>query len=155
MAGGEWRDLNVDLRQIASAGDADDYARIAFTGIDGTAFQVEVTNGSAFGLPGWFLVGKYGAIQGEYRQLKLRYFDPGAVPAIIADEGPAAGRAYGSGEELPWVEETIDLVDNDSNGLFYDALYASIRQGSPLLIMPQESRRLIALMEACHELAAF
>ena len=149
LAGGEWRDLFADLRQVACAGDAEDHVKLVFRGAGGMVVDVELAV-SAHSLPRWLIMGKHGTLVGDERTLQCKYYDPSAVPPVTAAEGPVAGRKYGSGESLPWVTESIEVEPADTRAQFYDRLYGSLREGAPLLVPPEQSRELVALLAACH-----
>lgn len=149
LAGGQWHDLRVDLRRITSAGDADDHTKIVFTGGNGILFDVELSNACAAALPEWIIMGQYGTLVCTRRHLTLKYYDPAALPPRQVDEGPAANRSYGAGEEIPWIEETLDIAYHDATPLFYDHLYRTLRQGAPPLVPIESSYQLMGLLDAC------
>jgi predicted dehydrogenase len=153
LAGYEWQDLFADLRLVASAGDAEDHAKVVFKGKNGVTVDIELTTVRAFSFPRWIIMGKYGSLVERGNQLELKYYDADALPAPQVKDGPAAGRQYGSGETIPWKEETIEITPNDTRALFYSDLYESLRHGKPLLTPPEQVRTQIALLEACHRQA--
>lgn len=149
LAGGDWERLFADLRHTVSAGDADDHVKIAFKGKNGATLDIEVTNACAQNPPEWVIMGKYGALSGSTRKLEWKYYDAKALPELVAEEGPAPGRAYGARETIPWVNEAAEITPGDGRRLFYDRLYASIREGAPLFVTPESVRKLIELFDAC------
>jgi predicted dehydrogenase len=148
LAGGEWDLALADLRVVASAGDAEDEVKIVFRGKDRVVVDVEIGI-SAFSRPRWHLLGKYGSLMGDGQHLDWKYYDPASLAEPTVSEGPATGRKYGSGETLPWVTESVDLIHGDTTQDFYSRLYASVREGAPLLVPPAEIRNLVALFDAC------
>jgi scyllo-inositol 2-dehydrogenase (NADP+) len=150
LGGGEWSDLFVDLRRVACAGDADDHVKLAFRGRDGAVVEVEMAI-SVFGGPHWLIMGRYGSLTGDTGRLEWQYYDPAVLPEPELIEGPAPGRRYGSGETIPWIKEEWqrDPEARDTRALFYDKLYASLREGAPLVVPADEIRSLTALFDAC------
>jgi predicted dehydrogenase len=148
LAGGEWGQLFIDMRQVACAGDAVDHVKLVFRGRDGVVVDVEI-GVSAYSLPLWLIMGKYGTLTGERDRLEWKYFDPATLSEPVVSEGAAAGRKYGSGETLPWITERRELAYPDTTTQFYDRLYASLREGAPLLVPPEQIRNLVALQDAC------
>jgi predicted dehydrogenase len=151
LAGGEWSEPFADLRRVASAGDAEDHVKVAFRGKGRVLVEVELAM-SAYPLPRWFILGKYGSLVGESGRLDWKYYDPAHLPDLEVEEGPAPGRAYGIGETIPWVEESWEAPprEGDTRDAFYDRLHASIREGAPLLVPPEQTRALTALFDAFH-----
>ena len=72
----------------------------------------------------------------------------------MLDTQPTPDRGYNR-EELPWHEETFELVGDFGSGVrqLYDDLYATIRKGAPLVITPESVRRQMAILERCRELS--
>jgi predicted dehydrogenase len=148
LAGGEWRNVFADLRQVACAGDAEDHVKLVFRGRDDVVVDVEI-GVSAYSLPHWLIMGQFGSLQGERDRLDWKYYDPTTLPSPVASQGAAPERKYGSGETLSWVSETAEITASDTTQEFYSRLYASIEEGAPLLVPPEEIRNLVALFDAC------
>lgn len=147
LAGGEWNDLFVDMRHIASAGDADDHVKIVFRGKDGVVIDVELSSAAATPAPPhWTVLGKYGALTGSLSRFSWKYYDPAAVPERVANEA-TPDRAYEKAENLPWIEASAELPPNDLCADFYERLYASLRDGAPSVAPPEELRALTALFD--------
>jgi predicted dehydrogenase len=149
LAGGGWSQPFADLRQVACAGDAEDHAKVVFRGSSGAVVDVELAV-SAFGTPKWLIMGKYGSLTGDTKRIEWKYYDPSTLPEPVASEAAAPGRRYGSGETIPWITDSAEFQGGDTRPQFYDRLYASIREGAPLLVPPEEVRSVVALLEACH-----
>jgi predicted dehydrogenase len=155
FSGGQWRDLYVDLKHTVTAGDADDHVKLVFKGENDVTYDIEITSACAFSLPSAVIMGKYGTlIVDENGAMKIKYYDPAALPQdIVAEEGPAANRAYGSGEVIPWQEEEIALEGQEPRKLFYDKFYATLREGAPLVVTPEQVRNQMAMFEEAHRVA--
>lgn len=155
LSKGEWRELFADLKHTVTAGDADDHVKIVFKGADDVTYDIEITSACAFGLPRIVVMGKYGTlVMREGNAFELKYYDPAALPQDVqADEGPAANRSYGVDETIPWQEEDIEADGGEARTLFYDKLYATLREGAPLSVLPDQVRSQMALFEEAHRIA--
>jgi predicted dehydrogenase len=154
LSGGQWRDLFVDMKHTVTAGDADDHVKLVFKGNDDVTYDIEITNACAIPLPTLVVLGKYGSLVYANGEMKLKYYDPAALPQdLTADEGPAANRSYAINETIPWQEETVEIVSGDPRALFYEKLYATLREGAPLAVKPEEVRNQMALFEEAHRVA--
>lgn len=155
LAGGEWSDLFVDMRHIASAGDADDHVKIVFRGVAGLIVDIELSTAAAAPTPPlWTVLGQYGALTGNLKRFDWKYYDPQSVPERRANENTPE-RAYEAPEDLPWVQESADLEANDLCADFYDHLFAMLREGAPSPAAPQEIRALTALFDECRKRSGF
>jgi scyllo-inositol 2-dehydrogenase (NADP+) len=150
LAGGEYHDLFADMRHLVSAGDAEDHVKVVFRGRDGVVIDIEISNAAAVPtqLPNWTILGRYGALTGSLSHLDWKYYDPTTVPERVADENTPQ-RSYEAPEELPWVNLSAEIEDGDPQRLFYDELYAAVREGATPPAPPEELRTLIALFDEC------
>jgi len=147
LLGGGYRELFADLQHTVSAGDAEDHVKVVLRGGDGLVLDVEITSACAYPQPNWLIMGRFGSLTGSTSRLEWRYYDPAALPALVADEGPAADRAYGRPEEIPWRSETAEVRGGNTTVAYYERLRATLREGAPLLVTPQSVRRQIALFD--------
>jgi scyllo-inositol 2-dehydrogenase (NADP+) len=149
LLGGEWTDLFAQLARVASAGDAEDHVKLALRNRRGMVAEVELAI-CAYPQANFVVMGAYGSLTGTTRELKWKYYDPAAVPPITADEGSPADRAYGTGETLPWVEESFEVPSGGPStaALYYDRLFATLREGAPLFVTPESVRTQIDVLEA-------
>ncbi len=146
----------ADLQHTVGAGDAEDHVKLCLKSRSGTVADIESSFCAAFPQPEWLILGTAGALQGAKDELRVRWFDPAALPPLRLDEGPAAGRRYGTGEAIAWREETLRPAQARSPALlFYDKLRATIREGAPLFVTAQSIRRQIAIIERAREQAGF
>lgn len=146
----------ADLQQTVSAGDADDHVKIVMKGESGLVVDVEVSSCVGYPGPEYWVVGKYGSLQGSTRKFTYKYYDPKEAPELVADEGPAEGRSYGKPEELPWVEKTEDIAAaGDVKVTFYENLYNAIRKGEPLVVTAESVRQQIDFFDKVREQSGF
>lgn len=139
--------IMADLRQNIAAGDADDHAKLILRGPTGTLLDVEIYQDQALPAPTCLIKGEYGAAKVDGDTLTVKWFDPTGLQPLVVDEGPAAGRSYATGEVLQWQTEVIPLKGFHQTQEWYSLLYASLRQGAPLLVTPESARRLLQVIE--------
>jgi len=138
----------ADMQHTVGAGDAEDHVKLCLRGAGGITADVEISRCDAFPPPEWSVLGTTGGLSGSARELRLRWFDPAELPALQADEAAPAGRRYGTGETIPWREETIrPHQERTPYALFYDGLADTLRRGAPLTVTPADLRRQIEVIE--------
>lgn len=153
---GEYSDIFADLQHTVSAGDAEDHVKVVLRGRSGTVLDVEITSAYAYPAPDWQIMGKYGSLTGTTGHLEWKYYDPSALPELTADDGPAAGRSYGRREDIPWQIEAADIkAAEDITVTYYNRLYATLREGAPLLVTPGSVRKQIALFDDIRNRSGF
>lgn len=149
LLGGAYDEVFSDLQRTVGAGDAEDHVKVTLKR-DRLVIDVEIFSACALPQPEWLILGERGTIAGNTRQLQVKWYEAGALPPLTADPGAAAGRRYGTGEQIPWREETIDLRQAEStSAVLYGHLYRSIREGAPLFVTPESVRTQLALFDAC------
>lgn len=157
LAGGQWSQLFADVRHLVSAGDADDHIKVVFRGAEGVTVDVEISTAAANPVTPshWTILGRYGALAGTTSELTWKYHNPDEMPERAVQE-VLSERVYEGPEKFPWVEEHAAVNDDHRtlHRLFYEDLYAALREGAALPAPGAEVRHLIALFDACREQSA-
>ncbi|HRJ72161.1 MAG TPA: Gfo/Idh/MocA family oxidoreductase [Terrimicrobiaceae bacterium] len=137
-----------DARHIKDAGDADDHASFVLKAANGRAGVLLLTTACAAPLPKFVVFGSTGSAWAheEPGKVRVKYFDPSAVPALEVRDGAAAGRAYGSGEKLPWQEEVLDTADQPL-GKFHDNVAAVLLDGAEPVVTAQSAVEVARALE--------
>jgi scyllo-inositol 2-dehydrogenase (NADP+) len=150
-------ELFADLRHTVSAGDAEDHVKLCLKGETGPTIDLESSSVVAIPQSGWLISGTAGGLTSDGSQLTVRWLDPAGLADIEPDEGVAAGRRYGSDEQIAWSEEVIDLAPpNGERTLhYYRRLAETLRDGAELFVTPQSVRRQIEIMERAREQTGF
>lgn len=141
--------LFTDLQLTTDVGDADDHAKIILKGENGRVIDLEVSTSCAFSEPKWTVLGTTGTLRSDGTTSEIKYFDPRKLKALKVNEEPPSGRRYGSGEVLPWQEETRPSV-GAVTGDFYDNVYAVLRHRKKMDITPEQVREVIRVIETAH-----
>lgn len=147
LIGGTVTQAMGDLKQIASAGDVEDHVKAFLRSDNGITADMEISNAEniAMTLPKWILCGTNGTLTSDGKTSTIRWYDPGAAPALEVIEGPAVNRKYGNDDKLPWQEQTIPAEGPDI-GNFYDNVFAVLREGKPQHITPQSVRETMRVL---------
>lgn len=148
LLGGSYDELFCDLRRTVSAGDAEDHVKVT---LKGNQMVVDVEIFSACPLtpgPTWVVIGERGMLQGG-DSMTVQWVEEGALPPIEADPGAAAGRRYGTGEQVPWRVKEIHPSGDSPTAVVYESLYHSIRHGAPLMITPESVRLQLEVLDRC------
>ncbi|NED95717.1 Gfo/Idh/MocA family oxidoreductase [Phytoactinopolyspora alkaliphila] len=151
-------ELFADLRRTVSAGDAEDHVKLCLKTPTGPAVDLESSSVVATPQPDWLIAGTTGGLTSQANKLTVRWFDPAGLTELETDERVAvAGRQYGTGEQIDWHEETIDLEppSGERTVLYYRRLAETLQDGADVFVTPQSVRRQIALMEQARQQTGF
>jgi predicted dehydrogenase len=131
------KDLWTDLRLVAAVGDAEDHLKIVMKGASSCLVDLEISGGAAIGMPPYLVWGTRGALKCDGKRITLRYLDPEKpLERRTADEGvPGAG--FGRAEELPWVEEEMDVAPANPID-FWTQVYKAVRGVEPFPVKNEE-----------------
>ena len=147
-------DLFADLQHTVGAGDAEDHVKVCFTTAGGATADIEVSLCAALPQPEWVVLGTAGAVRSMGGELSVRWCEPATLPPLVVDEGAAAGRRYGTGEQITWRDESLMPHQKRAQVLlFYDHLWATMRENAPLLVTPRSIRPQIEIIERARAVA--
>jgi len=92
----------------------------------------------ALPMPKFVILGSAGTAVAaeEAGKVRVKFFDPAAAPALEVRDGAVPGRAYGSGEQLPWQEETLETASMPKLA-FYDNVAAVLLDGAAPAVTPE------------------
>ena len=157
LLNGKVVEVFADLQRTVSGGDAEDHVKLSLKDDTGLVADIEMTSCSVFAQPNWVLMGTRGGIistQIDGRSaLRIRWFAREALRDLEVDEGPAQGRRYGTGEEIPWQEEVLPLEQTRSPALmFYDRFHATLRENAPLYVTPESVRQQVEVLQRARAL---
>tara|TARA_Y100000588_G_C13883597_1_gene765576 strand:- start:411 stop:776 length:366 start_codon:yes stop_codon:yes gene_type:complete len=99
--------------------------------------------------------GTQGGLSGGPGGLEWKFFNPKKTPKQKLQRSPLPGPNY-CREELKMTTRTWAPGKAQQNNFsymskcFYDNLYKTLREGTPLVITPQQVRPQIAVIEECH-----
>lgn len=143
------------LKQIHSAGDAEDYAKVILTYPKRPLIEVEINCADAYSDYTYKISGSHGSLKATQSAIKWKYFDETPIPpltlaSLTGDDGVSP--AYCS-ETLHWHEfdETIEGSAFDTGtAKFYQNIYRHLNFGEPLAIRPEKVLQQIRVAELVH-----
>jgi predicted dehydrogenase len=138
-----------DLKLTTDVGDADDHVKLLLKGENGRVVDMEVSTSCAFPESKWTVLGTAGTMRSDGKTSEFKYFDPKKAAPLKVYETPPEGRKYGSGDVLPWVEETRPTTAEVASD-FYDNVHAVLRNRKKMEITPESVREVIRVIEKAH-----
>ena len=151
LSGSKAARISCVLRTVASLGDADDVVKALIETESGVILDLDINMASAHPMAPWQILGTRGSIVLDEagKAWRVRYFVDEELDDVQVQAGLAAlNRKYGSGEAIPWKEETVPLtactpVDYYAKCHEYFAL-----DGEPFVPV-QETRELMSVLHQC------
>lgn len=142
------------LDRTLTLGDADDHVKLVLKAPGRPTIDLEISSSCAYPPETWHMMGTQGGLVGTTEELRWKWFDPAALPARELDFSPTPDRSYNR-DQIPWQEGRWTRAEDRSSGYagFYLDLYATLRQGAPLVITPESARRVVWLQEECRRRA--
>lgn len=146
-------DVRCHLWAAATRGDADDVVRVWIKTADNVLLDLEINQASALSMPQLHICGQHGTLMQLDSTLQLKYFDPAKAPPLAVIEGAAPGRSYDNQDQLPWVEEAIQI--NGGTRDFYQNIFAVLTENAEPYIPVEQTRELMRIMALCRDSAGF
>lgn len=152
---GKVRRIAGHLDRLAAVGDAEDHVKIVLTGDSGTLVDVEISGGAAIGTHQYLVWGTKGSLECDGRTIRLKHLDAKVkLPRRRADPG-TPGEAFGSREELPWIEKEIPVGPKNKPFDIWDALYKAVRPGRKFPIALDEAIQVMEVVTKVKRGTAF
>ena len=156
LSGSHARRISCTLRVVASLGDADDVVKAVIETENGMILDLDINMASAHPMPPWPILGKQGSILFDVEQQAwhVRYFRSEELEDIkLHQELAAPERRYGSGETIPWREETFPL-DRFQPIDYYQECYSYFALDGEPFVPIAETRELMRVLDACRQSAS-
>lgn len=140
--------LSGQARHIKDAGDADDHDSFILQAENGRNGVLMLSTSCAAPMPRFVILGTTGSAWADSTPGKvcLKYYNAGDVPKLEVLEGAAPGRSYGTGESLPWKEETLDITSFPALE-FYENVAAVLREGAKPAITIEATVEIARVLE--------
>lgn len=156
LLGAPVREVRSDLRRILTPGDADDHVHITLVGENDVVAELEISNAVALPGPYCTLYGDRGALRYDQDQktIHLKYLDPNFQwpEASAQAETPALSQGMCAERELPWIEETRQVMPATS--LWHQVeiemvrhLFNALRQNIPFPVKSAEALEVVRITE--------
>ena len=136
-------------------GDAEDHVKILMRTKGKPTIDLEISSCCTHPRPMFTVYGTQGGLSGGPGGLEWKFFNPKKTPKQKLQRSPLPGPNY-CREELKMTTRTWAPGKAQQNNFsymskcFYDNLYKTLREGTPLVITPQQVRPQIAVIEECH-----
>lgn len=143
---------DAHLALLTAVGDAEDHVHLHFQGETGLEVDLEISGGAALREPQYLVYGTRGALTGGGGGLQLKYLDP-SVPLAPkqADPGTPQG-GFGPGEELKWIEETVEVTGEDRFHIaIWEALHDTLTRGTPFPVPNQQALAVMKVLSDVRE----
>lgn len=140
--------LFCTLQLVATMGDADDVVKVTLCTASGVFADLQISQ-AAPSRPYEFIVwGTHGTIEQVGATLKVRSFDPAALPPKSLDTSlMSANRKYPT-DKLPIVEELIPIDKSLAIDLYADFV-AAVREHRAPYVPPTETLAVMNLIDKC------
>ena len=151
LAGAPARRVRCVLEAVATLGDAEDVVKILIETANDVTLDIDINMASAHPIAPWQVLGERGSLllDSEAKAWRARYFRAEELATIDpVDVLAAPGRKYGSGETIPWREETFSLEDYVPIR-FYDRCQEFFALDKAPFVPLEESRELMRVLDAC------
>ena len=152
-------DVVCRMDRANTFGDAEDYVKLILMAPDRPLIDIEMSSCCAYQNFTYNVQGTNGGLQGSMTHIDWKYFRPEEAPEqkltitpITNEDGtPAFCR-----EKLAWCENSWNVPEESKElfptmaARFYEMLYRTLVDGTPLEITTQQVRQQIAVIEECH-----
>lgn len=145
LLGSPVTEVQADLRNIKDAGDAEDHVNVTLRTENGTTANFIVSSAIALPAPRWILCGKYGTLQSDGANVKLRYYDPAGAPDLQVLDAAAPDRKYLT-EKLDWIEEEHAIPETNVPG-FHQNIYDVLTCGAEQVVTPESAADVVRVTE--------
>ena len=148
FCGGDYKRLHAFTRQVAAAGDCEDFVRADFVGVNDCAVEIEISGGTALPVPEYMVYGTRGALIDQGTTYRIKYLEPDFTADAKASPHTPAGARFHPGPELPFVQEDKEWPNHplDQTWVY---LYEAIREGKDY---PIKSTEALNVMRAIDEI---
>jgi len=157
LAGSPAKRVSGYLNTIASAGDAEDVAKLLIVTENNICIDIDINIASAITAPDIIIYGQYGALTlmsiYESKECSVRYFDPKEQPQITSsDETAAEGRLYVTAAPQNWRERYFP-IDEGCAIDYYQQCYGYYALDEEPFVTVQETMAVMRLIDACRKAA--
>ncbi|KKR04697.1 MAG: Oxidoreductase domain protein [Candidatus Uhrbacteria bacterium GW2011_GWF2_39_13] len=144
------------LRNVISAGDAEDLVKVLMETEEGLMLELEVNMASAHIMPPWQINGEYGSIilDREKKSWHVRYANKKDLCGIKLQKGVAAlNREYSNGKDIKWNEKEFEISGFDKID-FYSKVYEHFALNMKPFVPIEETMELMRVFDLCRKSAS-
>ncbi len=146
FSGGDYKRMTSYTRQVAAAGDCEDWVLASFEGVNGRIVEIEISGGAAIGGPDYIVYGTRGALISRGDTYEIKYLPKDFIlPEIKADAHTPNGSAFGVQADLPFVTEEREWENNDLDHI-WQYVYDTVRDGKEYPIKSEEALKVMEVI---------
>ncbi len=146
FSGGDYKRMTSYTRQVAAAGDCEDWVLASFEGINGRIVEIEISGGAAIGGPDYIIYGTRGALISRGETYEIKYLPKDYVlPEIKANPHTPTGAAFGVQADIPFVTEERKWEDYELNQI-WQYVYDTVRDGKEYPIKSEEALKVMEVI---------
>jgi len=155
LIGAPVREVHSYLRRILTPGDGDDHVKITLIAENDMAVEIEISNSVALPGPYCAIYGNRGTLMygQDQKKIQLKYLDPDfRWSKAVADAGAARGKPMCADQELPWIEETRDVIPDTDMWAYVEIaiaehLYNALRESIPFPVRNADALEVVRITE--------
>ena len=142
FCGGDYTEISAYTKQIASAGDAEDYVKVTFVGVNGRIVEMELGDAVALHSPEYIIYGNRGTLIDNGTTYTLRYLpEDFEMPKMQACHATPYTDSYNAHKFMPPLSFVQEEKVWNTNVLdqTWNYLYDTVRNGKPYPITDAEA----------------
>lgn len=139
------------LDSALTLGDTDDHVLMILRAPGAPLIQLEITSVCSLPQDFWLVMGDRGTLRGTTEHLQWQVTDFNQQPPRQIHRGAAEQRQYNR-ETLIWTRNEWTVPEQQKSiqwtrQRFYEDMYETLRHGRPPIVLPQQVRRQISILE--------
>lgn len=138
-------------------GDADDHVKLMLCSPGEPVIDMEISSTCAAPVHAWLVMGTLGTLWGSCGELTWKYLAVEQFTPQVLERCAPADRLFNrrdDEEKLPWqTAHWSGARAPHPMPWYYKSVYASLREGAPLAVTPESVRRVMAVVDKCHQQA--
>jgi scyllo-inositol 2-dehydrogenase (NADP+) len=141
------------LDKILTLGDADDHAKVIIRAPGAPLLDIEISSACAYPVPTWLVMGTQGTLTVmPDGKISWKYFKPQELTPRTIDTKPTPDRSYNR-DDIKLYEETWspDQYQGPGEAGYYLDIYKTVRRNAPVAVTPESVRRMMYVLEKCHQ----
>ena len=143
FCGGDYKKMFSVTRQIAAAGDCEDFILASFEGINGRTVEIEISGGTAINVPDYIAYGTRGALISKGDTYEIKYMPADyTLPNDKASPHTPSGTTFGGNDEIPFITEEKPWEKNFLDHT-WRYLYSAVREGKDYPIKSAEALKVM------------
>jgi predicted dehydrogenase len=143
-------------------GDAEDYVKLILTHPNKPLIDIEISCCDAYPQYTYKIQGTRGGLKGDMTKIEWKYYDKTDTPKQVLTKEPLEdmnGEPGYCSEKLSWTELKWEIADagtfDHAVKRYYDTIYDHLVNGRPLVVIAEQVKQQIDIINQCHLLNPF